>query len=795
VRPIVARPVVALTAIALAAVASVLPLAAGQSAPPSAQLSAPPTAPTLEQRLARLCDDVEQLRAQLKISGLSLAVVKDDQVVLARGFGLRDREKNLPCDENTLYGVGSTTKAFTSMLVAMLADEGKLSFRERPAAYLPWFKFKDPDADAHATLRDLMAHRTGLTRTDIAWIGAPATREQLLRNIAVTEPNAGFWAPEPKKAAPRWQYNNAMFLRAGECAAAVAGKSWDALIQTRIFDPLGMKRSGTTSAFARADANLSKGYDWDEKKNDFELTPFITVDNMAPTGSIVSTVSDIARWVRFLLARGTFEGTRLVRESEFDELWRDDDDLVPNYGQGWFLHPGDAEIAAEKAAKSKDPKHQGMAADTQSWRDPAGKRHLVVEHGGNVPGFSAVVALLPEYHLGLVMLSNVSVSQLQASILDLVWNAVLGPWKERRKIEEGAALAEDATKAWLGVYSEGRIGVPPRALQRVGERLVLVVPPALGQVATANYTLSWPAADGRFWLREETDAWLTIDRDDKGNVQSLTLTRNGDAFRMTLLPPPAPPTPPDQSVKELEAARLAALGAANGEAVKTIRLTGTMRFPQAGTTGSYVLVAQGADRLRIDYDVGPFGRSTTVVDGRRGWSDDHFRGFQTLKPGECAELLLRNPFVESGSWQDHSEECEVVGIVRASALGLPLLAAAPPSLAGLVGGPAQAPAPHEHWRVKPEGGEAIDLYVAPSTHLPTHVEGKGAFPGIPNSLPFARVTLKDVGNGWKVVLDRMASEPNVGDLVLHIDRAELDVELPAGTFAIRTAGADAKAGS
>ena len=105
-----------------------------------------------------------------------------------------------------------------------------------------------------------------------------------------------------------------------------------------------------------------------------------------------------------------------------------------------------------------------MAADTQSWRDPAGKRHLVVEHDGNVPGFSAVVALLPEYHLGLVMLSNVSVSQLQASILDLVWNAVLGPWKERRKIEEGAALAEDATKAWLGVYSEGRIGVPPRAL-------------------------------------------------------------------------------------------------------------------------------------------------------------------------------------------------------------------------------------------------------------------------------------------------------------------------------------------
>ena len=781
---------------AWAAFASFPLFAGGQSAPPPAQASAPtsapPSSPTLEQRLARLCDDVEQLRAQLKISGLSLAVVKDDQVLLARGFGVRDREKKLPCDENTLYGVGSTTKAFTSMLVAMLADEGKLSFHERPAAYLPWFKFKDPNADAHATLRDLMAHRTGLTRTDVAWLAAPATREQLLRNIAVTEPNAGFWSPMPKGAPPRWQYNNAMFLCAGECAAAVAGKSWDELVRTRIFDPLGMQHSGTTAAFARADANFSKGYDWDEKKSDFEVTPFIGVDNMAPAGSVVSTVSDMARWVRFLLARGAFEGKRLVQESEFDELWRDDDDLVPNYGQGWFLHPGDAEIAAEKAAKSKDPKHQGLVADPQCWRAPDGTRHLVVEHGGNVPGFSAEVGLLPEYHLGLVMLSNVSVSQLQASILDLVWNAVLGPWKERRKFEEGAPLAEDATKAWLGAYSEGRIGVPPRALQRVGDRLVLIVPPALGQVATANYTLAWPAADGRFWLREEIDSWLTIDRDDKGNVQSLTLMRNGDAFRMTPLPQPAPPTPPDQSVEELEAARLVALGADKAAGVKSIRLTGTMRFPQAGTTGSYVLVARGADRLRVDYDVGPFGRATTVVDGRRGWQENHFSGFKVLGAPECAEFLLRNPFVESGSWQDHAEECEVVGIERASALGLPLPSSS--SMATLSGQP-PPPAPHEHWRLKPEGGDAVNLYVLPATHLPTHVEGKHSFPGVPNSLPFARVTLKDAGNGWKVVVRREASEPQIGELVLQIDKVELDVELPADTFAIRTAGADAKAGS
>ncbi len=768
------------------ALASLAPLCAGQAAPPAA--------PTLEQRLARLCDDVEQLRQQLHISGLSLAVVKDDRTVLARGFGLRDREKKLPCDEETLYGVGSTTKAFTSMLVAMLADEGRISFHERPSKYLPWFKFKDPYADAHATLRDLMAHRTGLTRTDVAWIAAPATREQLLRNIAVTEPNAAFWgAPAGDHGPARWQYNNAMFLCAGECAAAVAGRSWDDLVRTRIFEPLGMQRSGTTAAFARADDRFSRGYDWDDAKGDFGETRFVDVDNMAPAGAIVSNVSDMAHWVRFLLARGEFEGKRLVQAKEFDELWSDDDDLVPNYGQGWFLHPGDAELAARKEARAKDPKSQGLNEDPQCWRAPDGTRHLVVEHGGNVPGFSAEVGLLPEYRLGLVMLSNVSQSQLQASILDLVWNAVLGPWKERRKIEEGAALTDAATKEWLGAYTEGRVGVPPRALQRVGDRLVLIVPPALGQVATANYTLSWPAADGRFWLREDSDAYLTVDRDEKGRVQSLTLVRNGDSFRMTPIPPAAPPTPPDKSAEELEAARLAALGAEKAEGVKTIRLTGTMKFPQAGTSGRYVLVAQGADRMRIDYDVGPFGHATTVVAGRRGWRENHFNGFKVLDASDCATLLLRNPFVETGSWIDHSIECEVVGIVNASALGLQL----PPDPAFPSLDPRQppAPAPHEHWRVKPEGGDAIDLYVTTITHLPTQVEGRDAFPGVPNSLPFARVTLKDAGNGWKIVVRREASEPRIGELVLQIDTIELDAALPADAFALKEARTDAKSGS
>jgi hypothetical protein len=500
----------------------------------------------------------------------------------------------------------------------------------------------------------------------------------------------------------------------------------------------------------------------------------MNVDNCGPAGSITSTVVDMAQWVRFLLNRGTYAGKRLVRAEAFDELWRDDDPLMPNYGQGWFIHPGDAELAADKDAKL-------LGADTQSWKDADGKRHLVVEHGGNVPGFAAEVALLPDFHVGLVMLSNVSGTQLQAGIVDLVFDGLLGPWHERRKSVEGKALVEGQTKGWLGAYSEGRLGIPPRALQRGSDHLVLVFPAAPGQVTPAAFTLMWAAADGRFWLREDPDAYVTIDRSDKGAVESLTLVRNGDARVMKPLPPTPPAEPPDVNIEEFMTARMTATGSVHGDALKNLRLTGTMSLPQSGIRGRYVLVAQGLEKLRIEYDAGKFGHSLVVVDGNRGFSDNHFSGYEVLKPSECATLQFANPLLEQGNWLDHSEECEVVGRVRNSALGLPIS-----ELGGIF----------TEVRVKPADADPLVYYVDP-TNLTAMVEGPTAFPGIPNALPFARLSLVNpVGKGLKIPFRRVATEPQVGQLILQIDKVELDVDLPADTFAIRPPpAADAKSGS
>src|SRR5207237_7770911 len=133
---------------------------------------------------------IEQQREKYHIPGLSVAIVKDDAVIFAKGFGLRDVEKNLPVTENTLFAIGSCTKAFTAIACAMAADEGKMSFEASPKKFLPYFSLHDPDADAHVTIRDMLCHRTGLGGTDLLWVTGTLTRDEVIRAVAYAYPTA-----------------------------------------------------------------------------------------------------------------------------------------------------------------------------------------------------------------------------------------------------------------------------------------------------------------------------------------------------------------------------------------------------------------------------------------------------------------------------------------------------------------------------------------------------------------------------------------------------------------------------
>ncbi len=703
----------------------------------SAPLAAPVgDEPTLEMRLSRLSEDLDARCEMLHISGLSLAIVKGDQLIFARGFGLADREAKVAATERTRYAIGSASKAFTSMLCAMLVDEGKLDWKARPATWLPDFRFKDSDIDAQATLDDILSHRTGLTRTDVAWLGTPATRRELLQLLAGTDKQTPF------KGA--WQYNNAMFLLAGECAAEVTGKSYDELLAERIFQPLEMKRVTSSADVAFADPLLSKRYDWNSAKQTFTPVDWLDLDNMAAAGGIYGDVVDMAQWVRFLLKRGAWGDSRLVSDAQIDHLWSDDDDLKPSYGRGWFLHTDDG----------------------QEWRDADGGKHRVIEHGGNVPGYATAVGMLHDRDCGLVMLSNTSQTQLQSGIFPLVFDALFGPWKERRPLVEGAPLTKEACEKLEGAFTGGIDGRPNNQLVVINGRLVLVIPPGLGQWATTAYTLGWPDAQGRCWLKEEPDSWISIQQDSEGHALALTLTQGYAVRRMKAVNSVVATTSSDLTLDEFFEKRSLAVGSDAATAIRTLRMTGTMRYPQAGVVGRYTLLARGPDDLRIDFDASPFGKSTLIVAGGRGTFAAHLGSKPELNAEEVAANLLANPLAMAGSWLDVADEVELQGTVFNSGIGVAL------------GERCYAV------KVTTAGGNPSGFYVSAKDFRTVAIEGGVAFPALPVALPIA--LLSDVRNvgGMKLAFHRESQSPDIGKMILQFEQAEVNVALDDALFTL-----------
>jgi CubicO group peptidase (beta-lactamase class C family) len=369
--------------------ALVLSLALG-FAPAFAPAAAAQTpAPTdLQARLEAAVQVIEAKRKELGVPGASLVVVKDDKVVLMRGLGVKDFERKTPVTPDTLFAIGSSSKAFTAMLVAMAADAGKLSFDDPPKKFLPYFRLQDPDADARITVRDLLSHGSGLNRTDIAWITGALNREEVIRVAAQAKPTA--------KLREKFQYQNVMYSAAGEVAAKALGSTWEKLVAERIFRPLGMKSSVLDAAAMQKARDYSFGYFYDENTKETRLLPQRDFPSVAAAGAINSNARDMAQWLRLMLGGGAFEGRRLVSEKNFEELVKPQQKIAGNisYGLGWFL------------------------------RDLHG--HKIVEHGGNIDGFNALVALMPDQKLGFVLLTNVTSSPLGATAMEAVWSNVVG---------------------------------------------------------------------------------------------------------------------------------------------------------------------------------------------------------------------------------------------------------------------------------------------------------------------------------------------------------------------------------
>jgi len=238
-----------------------------------------------------------------QIPGAAVAIVRNDVVVFAKGYGIKEIGGTEPVTADTLFQLASTSKAFTSTSLAMLATDKKFSFDDPVKKYVPYFRLDDLCADSQVTVRDILSHRTGLTRHDELWDNSPLTREEVVRSIG----QVGL--TKPFRTA--YQYQNIMFIAAGEVVTHASGVPWDDFVRTRIFQPLAMTRTITSDAdWDKSDHATGHRYDW--RTNTVTIQRPIDTHTLGAAGAIKSSARDMGNWIRFQLSGGAYDLHQLV---------------------------------------------------------------------------------------------------------------------------------------------------------------------------------------------------------------------------------------------------------------------------------------------------------------------------------------------------------------------------------------------------------------------------------------------------------------------------------------------------
>jgi len=355
---------------------------------------------------------IEKELERYQVPGLGLAVIKEDQVILCEGFGFRDLAKKTPVTPKTQFGIASCSKSFTAAVIAMLADEGLLTFDTPLKEYFPDFKLYDPIAEELCTIQDLLTHRTGVAGHDALWVDE-IDRGELWKRLEYIRPNAPF-----RSAA---QYSNLMYTMAGHVAEKLTGKTWDALIYERIFQPLGMENSNTSIDDMLRSPDYAMPY-WQGADGPVPIRNW-NVDLGGPAASINSCLEDMARWVRFQMNGGVWNGKRLISEENMEKLhlthtpyhlwpWKYEElATVGGYGLGWFT-------------------------DVYRGRE-------MVFHYGEIEGYCSLQAYLPKEKIGAVCMVNLH--KPCTLILNSVWYTVIDKllglepidWAERFAQETG----------------------------------------------------------------------------------------------------------------------------------------------------------------------------------------------------------------------------------------------------------------------------------------------------------------------------------------------------------------------
>ena len=328
------------------------------------------------QPLDTLDQYLEKQIAYFKAPGLAIAIVQDGEIKYSKGFGTRTINKNEPVDENTLFAIGSITKSFTPVALAMLVDEGKIDWDDKVIKYLPYFQLYDPYVTNSFTIRDLLTHRSGLKDVSggTLWYHSNLSREEIIKGLKYLDPISEF---RTKPA-----YQNTMFIVASKVVEAIIEGSWDDFIRERIFKPLNMRNT----VISEAERNESKNISTPHIKNEEFVTIPIEqekLDNMAPAGSFYSSANDMANYMNFILNNGIVGEDTLVSQKSFKEIltpqihfpiYKPIHNEFTSYGFGWWLTPKNG--------------------------------NKIVEHSGGVDGFVADLQMVHNRKFGVIVLTN-----------------------------------------------------------------------------------------------------------------------------------------------------------------------------------------------------------------------------------------------------------------------------------------------------------------------------------------------------------------------------------------------------
>ncbi len=477
------------------------------------------------EKLAEIDEYAQKVQVEWNVPGFTIGIVKDDNLIFAKGYGVRKLGESDKVDENTLFAVASNSKAFTTSSLAILIDEKKLSWDDKVSKYLPNFQMSDAYVTHEMTVRDLVSHRSGLDTFsgDLLWYDTINSADEIIRRVRYLKPVSSFRS--------KYGYQNPMFIVAAKVIEKISGKTWGEFVKDRFLKPLQMNR--TTVSIKDFKDNVASPHN--ESGGKLRSLPHGDMDNAWGACGVNSSVSEMANWLRMQLNKGKFADKQIVSESQ---IWQ-------MHQQNMFIQIGQA------GAKFNPTRHFYGYGLGWFLNDYQGRK--VVSHGGGLDGMISQTAIMPEENLGLVVLTNSETpvnSIMQNKIFDVMlnvlpkrdWSAeILQRTKDGKKAETEEQAKIDASQIkntkpslkisdYAGIYTSQMYG--DVTVTEENGKLVLRLKPAPNFVADLEhwhydtFQIKWRSSVNYNFPR----GFVTFTIDKNGKTDELKIDQPNNDF-------------------------------------------------------------------------------------------------------------------------------------------------------------------------------------------------------------------------------------------------------------------------